>query len=144
MADFFAPKPRAGRVAPEPNLGSIPEDAPDETLPRERSDDKLDSKEHVAEARGSELGVAVLAAGARGLPLGGVGVSQTRCSGGHACSEGVSVPRVLLRLPGPPSLHKSGQIHANPDSESVGSARIRVGWLDSAHFYSAASTIPLQ
>ena len=49
MADFFAPKPRAGRVAPEPNLGSIPEDAPDETLPRERSDDKLDSKEHVAE-----------------------------------------------------------------------------------------------
>ena len=50
MADFFAPKPRAGRVAPEPGLGSIPEDAPDETLPRERSDDKLDSKEHVAEA----------------------------------------------------------------------------------------------
>ena len=50
MADFFAPKPRAGRVAPEPNLGSIPEDAPDETLPRERSDDQLDSKEHVAEA----------------------------------------------------------------------------------------------
>ena len=49
MADFFAPKPRAGRVAPEPNLGSIPEDAPDETLPRERSDDQLDSKEHVAE-----------------------------------------------------------------------------------------------
>jgi hypothetical protein len=49
MADFFAPKPRAGRVAPEPNLGSIPEDAPDETLPRPK-DDQLDSKEHVAEA----------------------------------------------------------------------------------------------
>ena len=118
---------------------------------RERSDARLvepahrlveQGKERVAEARGSELGVAVLAAGARGLPLGGVGVSQTRCSGGHACSEGL--PLALLRLTGPPSLHKSGQIHANPDSESVGSARIRVGWLDSAHFYSAASTIPLQ
>ena len=45
MADFFAPKPRAGRVAPEPGLGSIPEnrDAP-ATLPRPK-DDQLDWRE---------------------------------------------------------------------------------------------------
>ena len=50
MADFFAPKRPSGRVAPEPGLGSIPENRDAAaTLPREKGDANLQSKEHVAE-----------------------------------------------------------------------------------------------
>jgi hypothetical protein len=42
--------------------------------------------------------VAVLAAGAGGLPRGGVGVSQSHCWGGHACVRRERATRAFLQV----------------------------------------------
>ena len=89
----------AALVARIPRLG--------DDVARERADARLvetahrlvkQREERVAEARGGELGVAVLAAGAGGLPRGGVGVSQSHCWGGHACVRRERATRAFLQV----------------------------------------------
>ena len=105
MADFFAPKPRAGRVAPEPGLGSIPEnrDAP-ATLPRPK-EDQFESTEHVAAAVDSALAAGDVA-GARGLLSleagAGDAATWTVSAALHPWDEGKPLSAALPDLGGAP------------------------------------------